>query len=161
MTEKQTFQQKWFPTTDDAETGRVFVGRWARTIVLGASLIYSGYHLIGNDYEVSKGKRTGMINKLSQSGLIWKSYEGQMALEGITSEGSSTAANVWNFSLDNQSRHGENKEELAKKLEQYLDSGTKVKVTYVEPLSTWPWRSKTDYLITSVEPVESPKEEKK
>ena len=52
-----------------------------------------------------------------------------------------------------QARHGENTPELVTKLREYMKNGTKVNVTYVEPLATWPWRSGTDYLIQNFEPV--------
>ena len=169
--EKFTFRQKWFPTIDDAEElerarsgdysamgfGQL-IGRWARSIVLAGALVWTGYQGIGNGIEYSQGIRTGMINKISEKGLFWKTYEGQMALEGIVSGNNSVGANVWDFSLDRQARHGENPKELAEKIRQYLETGTKVKVNYVEPLATWPWRSGTDYLIQSVEPVKAEKQ---
>jgi|SRR3989344_6175576 len=174
--EKFTFRQKWFPTQDDAEdllenrckrAGRTYdrhkfpvvdlFGRWARTVAVSGFFslltLWGGCNL-ANNFEYSKGDRTGMINKVSEKGLFWKTYEGQIALEGITSGSGFVGANVWDFSLDRQARHGENTQELAKKMRGYLQSGTKVKVTYVEPFATWPWRSGTDYLIQTVEPVE-------
>lgn len=170
--EKFTFRQKWMPNFDDAEElrdqreyreGEVylsidipfvdFFGRWARTLFCAGAILWGAYQGIGNNIEYSQGIRTGMINKISEKGLFWKTYEGQMALEGIVSGNNSVGANVWDFSLDRQARHGENPKELAEKIRQYLETGTKVKVTYVEPLATWPWRSGTDYLIQSVEPV--------
>ena len=94
-----------------------------------------------------------MINKISEKGLFWKTYEGQMALEGIVSENNSVGANVWDFSIDRQARHGENPKELVEKIKGYLEAEAKVKVTYVEPFATWPWRSETNYLIQSVESI--------
>jgi len=40
-----------------------------------------------------------------------------------------------------------------RKLSQYLESGTKVKVDYIEQFATYPWRSETNYLIQNVEPI--------
>ncbi len=155
--EKLTLRGKWFPSIDYAYSNGMrpsgLMARWARTLALSGTLAYVGCQWVGNDLQYSEGIRTGMINKFSEKGLAWKTYEGQMALEGIVG-GRTVGANVWDFSLDRQARHGEKTEELAQKIRTYLESGTKVKVTYVEPLKTWPWRSGTDYLITSVEPVE-------
>lgn len=142
--------------------GGVFFGRWIRTIAVGGflgwSTLWGGYKLVFNDYEYSKGTRTGMINKFSEKGLIWKTYEGQMALEGMVSNKGYAGANVWDFSLDRQKRHREDTEELAKKIQSYLESGTKVKVNYIEPFTTWPWRSGTNYLIQKVEPIKAEEE---
>lgn len=162
---KQTFRQRWLPTLSDAEEasddkygdgGKTIwhlAKRYARTLFCAGAILWGTYQSIGNGIEYSQGIRTGMINKISEKGLFWKTYEGQMALEGIVSGNNSVGANVWDFSLDRQARHGENPKELAEKIRQYLEAGTKVKVTYVEPLATWPWRSGTDYLIQSVELV--------
>ena len=49
----------------------------------------------GNNFEYSKGTRAGVINKFSEKGIVWKTYEGQIALEGIVSTGESVGANVW------------------------------------------------------------------
>ena len=76
-----------------------------------------------------------------------------MALEGIVSSEGSVGANVWEFSIDNQARHGENREELTKKLNEALESGQKVKVGYTQVIGGWPWRGSTGYYVQSVEPV--------
>ena len=94
-----------------------------------------------------------MVNKMSKKGLFWKTYEGQMALEGIVSSGESMGANVWEFSIDNQARHGEDIEKLAEKLNEALESGQKVKVKYVEVIGGWPWRGSEGYYVQSVEPI--------
>ncbi|KAF0200154.1 MAG: hypothetical protein FD167_5758, partial [bacterium] len=84
---EETFREKWFPSiSDDIEVGTM-LGRYARTLSIGGFLIvttaWGGYNLLFNNYEYSKGTRSGMINKFSEKGLIWKTYEGQMAFEGI------------------------------------------------------------------------------
>jgi len=126
--------------------------RWGRIFVIGAALLFGAYKGIGNNIEYSNGVKTGVINKVSETGLFWKTYEGQMALEGILSENDFFEFNAWNFSIDRQAWHGENPGELADKLRGYLDSGTKVKVTYVQPFTVWPWRAGTTFLIQNVEP---------
>lgn len=158
MDEKKTFRQRWFPFEDNYDCGSLdFIGRWMRTIATGVTLsglaLWGGCQTLGNGFEYSKGSRTGMINKLSEKGLIWKTYEGQMALEGMVSGEGYTGANVWDFSLDRQARHGEDTKDIVNKINGYLETGTKVKVDYIEPFMTWPWRSGTNYLIQKVEPI--------
>ena len=169
---KFTLRQKWFPTFDEAQglhkerckrkymdydsckfPVRDLIGRWTRTLILAGSILYGSYQVTGNDIEYSKGTRTGMINKVSEKGLFWKTFEGEMALEWVVSGDTSVGANVWDFSIDRQRRHGENPEQLVRKLSQYLESGTKVKVDYIEQFATYPWRSETNYLIQNVEPI--------
>jgi len=110
-----------------------------------------------NDVEYSEGTRVGVINKFTNKGFWWKTFEGEMALEGIVSSGGNSGANVWDFSLDGDARHGENIPELAKKVQEYADQSRKVKVTYVQPWTSWFWRGDTDYFLQTVEPVTTEK----
>ncbi|MBI2666533.1 hypothetical protein HYX13_02885 [Candidatus Woesearchaeota archaeon] len=128
-----------------------------RTAVATVALTLLSYQCVGNNITYSEGVRVGMINKFSNRGLFWKTYEGEMALEGIASGENSVGANVWRFSLDRYAKHGEDVKTLVKEVLSYAESGTKAKVTYVEPLVTWPWRSGTDYLVQSIEPIEEKK----
>lgn len=156
--EKRSFRQRWFPLMRDTDVGGdhgtmdivEFGSRWLRTLVLAGALLYGGYQGVGNNIKYSEGTRTGMINKISNKGLVWKTYEGELALEGIVSDGKASTANVWQFSIE---RNDPRSNELVKKINQYIESGTKVRITYQEPFATWPWRSGTDYLITDVQPV--------
>ena len=172
--EKFTFRQKWMPDFGDAEElgeeryvrkGKDyspisipvvdFFGRWARTIVLASALIWGGYQGIGNNIEYSKGQKVGVVNKISEKGVIWKTKEGQLSLEGRTSTGDYTGAGVWDFSIDRLAKHGENVDELYSQIRQGMDDGQRVKITYKQPLAIWPWRAGTTYLVQSVEPLET------
>ena len=55
--------------------------------------------------------------------------------------------------MDNQARHGENIEELQKKLNEALESNKKVKVKYIQVIGGWPWRGSTGYYVQGVEPT--------
>ncbi len=122
-------------------------------VVLALSL---GCCTSANSWHYSSGERVGVINKLSRKGMIWETYEGQMALEGLVGgQHNTTAANVWNFSIDETAANGENVEELSEQLRDAMISGDKVKVTYKEVLSGWPWRGRTDHYIQSVKPLKN------
>ena len=135
------------------EYGDISFGKVGTALVLGLTLTIGYCGKSCNEKEYSHGVRVGVINKFANKGFFWKTYEGQMALEGIVSTGESTGANVWDFSLDAQARHGEKVADLAKQLDNYAQSSTKVRVTYREPWKAWPWRSETDYLVQKVEPA--------
>jgi len=129
--------------------------RWGRVLAAGALVAATS---IGgcnscNDMEYGAGTRTGVINKISKKGYIWKTYEGQMALEGLVG-GNAVGANIWDFSIDAKAEHGENVEELATQLNQALESGAKVRINYREAGWPWPTRGSTDYYIQSVEFVD-------
>ena len=129
------------------------IGYITAVAVLAASAIWATSCRALNNYEYAQGARTGMLNKVSKKGLLWKTYEGQMALEGIVSSGGGMGANVWDFSIDNQARHGENIEGLANQLNQALDNGEKVKLNYIQVLGGWPWRGSTGHYVQSIETI--------
>jgi len=118
-------------------------------LVLGA---FGTCQAIGNKWKVSEGDRVGMVNKISEKGVFWNTWEGQMALEGVSSHGESLGANTWDFSIDNYFTF-EQKDRLIKQLQDSMNSGQKVKINYQEMMQTWPWRSDTGYLIQSVTPL--------
>ncbi len=130
--------------------------RAGRVLAIATALVFAatiGWCYFLNNYEYSSGSRAGVVNKISKKGLIWKTYESQIALEGIVSGDTGVGANIWDFSLDNQARHGENIEEIAKKLSEALESGQKFKVKYIQVLGGWPWRGSTGHYAQSVEPI--------
>ena len=120
---------------------------------VGLTLFGLGSCEWGNRTEYSNGLRVGVVNKFTEKGLFWKTYEGEMALEGITSSGSTSGANVWDFSLDGNREHGEDTEALATKIRTYAESATKVSMTYRQSFFHWPWRGSTDYWVQTIEPV--------
>ncbi|MBS3172011.1 hypothetical protein J4438_00300 [Candidatus Woesearchaeota archaeon] len=129
------------------------IGKTLTGIVLAGGLLYGTIAGIGgclNNYILSEGSRIGQVNKLSQGGVFWKTYEGTLALHGLSSQG----ANLWDFSIDRQARSGENVEQIATDIQRCLDSQELVKLTYKKPLAVWPWRANTEYLVQKIEPVE-------
>lgn len=134
---------------DPNPAGILFGGVLAIGVTVGGCL---GTCAITDRWHYSEGDRTGMVNKISRKGTFWETWEGQMALEGITSDGKTMGANVWDFAIDNYLPR-DKQNEMAKKIEGYMNSGQKVIVHYKEPLKTPPWRSGSDCLIQSIEPI--------
>lgn len=121
-------------------------------IILAGSLISGTIGGIGsctNNRINSEGSRVGQINKFSEKGIFYKSYEGTLALQGLSNQG----ANLWNFSIDREARNGEDIKELSQTIQKYLDSQELVKITYKEPICVWSWRAETAYLIQKIEPI--------
>lgn len=113
-----------------------------------------------NRVQYGDGVRAGMINKVSKKGVIWKTYEGQMALEGIAGSGGSLGANVWDFSIDGKMK-AKDQEDMAELLIRYMSEGRKVKIEYNQQISPWPPRGNTDYYITKITPVVKSSPEKR
>jgi len=158
---KFTFRQKWFPTMNDADQiagyrngMKSFLGRWARSIVILGTLIGLPVMQWGNNTAYSEGQRVGVVNKISEKGVIWKTKEGELSLEGRSSTGDDMGAGRWEFSIDGRAYNGENTRQLYEDIKKCMDNGKKVKITYKQPLLKWPWRGSTDYFVQSVEPLE-------
>lgn len=91
----------------------------------------------------SNGNRAGSINKFSQKGLICKTWEGELALGGYVNGENGTVANVWNFSVEDQT--------IVDQLNAAQEAGKRVRLTYRQELIASPCRSDTVYFVTKVE----------
>ena len=94
----------------------------------------------------SSGTRTGIVIKLSQKGYIFKTYEGELNLGGI-SEGVGTImpTRIWQFSVD---RNNTAIYDSITKTE-----GKHVRLYYKEVIKNYFWQSETPYLIEKIEVV--------
>ncbi|QHT68434.1 hypothetical protein GXP67_18190 [Rhodocytophaga rosea] len=109
-------------------------------IVIIALAILS-YFLFGN---YSEGNRAGTIAKLSRRGVLIKTYEGQLNIGGISTDGSHTSP-LWDFSVSNGEK------EVIKQLEDAALTGDHVKLYYKEKFYTLSWRGETKYFVYKVE----------
>jgi hypothetical protein len=98
----------------------------------------------------SEGFRAGTVIKLSHKGVLFKTYEGQLNLGMVLSEGSGSAShaevsNLWEFSV--LGRDAKVREDL----ERVMLSGRRAKLHYEEKYLKLPWRGDSRYLVTDVE----------
>lgn len=92
--------------------------------------------------DYSDGIRTGKIIKLSQKGIIFKSYEGTLALGGTIQSGDGGyIANQWNFSVSDPA--------IVKQLEEISSKNVVVTLQYNQYLIK-PIKYETDYIVKSV-----------
>lgn len=95
----------------------------------------------------SNGERIGLVTQFSQTGLIWKSWEGHLNLTqtGMNSSG----AAPFDFSIDND----RNEPEAIALIDSAANNGWKIKITYHETAGK-NWfgnRGSTDHFVTKVE----------
>ena len=124
------------------------VGKGIRRILLWGLLVAFigalGYFGVCN-LTYSKGMRSGLLNKISYKGVVWKTYEGELNMGGIdTREDSGVIGNTWPFSVW--------KDDIYEQLQDY--QGQQVKLYYRQKFKAMPWQGKTDYFIYRVELVE-------
>lgn len=93
-----------------------------------------------------EGVMAGKIIRISQKGVIFKTYEAKLGLESFGAlRGTSPIAETFDFSVE-PSNH-----ELVKELEQVALSGERVNIHFKKRYIRVPWRGSTKYFATRVE----------
>lgn len=93
----------------------------------------------------SNGERIGVITQFSNTGLMWKSWEGHL---NVTQTGMNSSV-PFDFSIDNNNP----KQEIINQLDSAAQHGWKVKLVYHETKGK-NWfnnRGETDHFVTKVE----------
>lgn len=103
-----------------------------------------GYYLFGN---YSDGYRAGTVIKLSNKGLVFKTYEGDLNLGMVMNESENpvSVSNIWPFSVSASDK------EVLDQLEAAMMSGRRAKLHYREKFLAVPWRGDTKYIVYKVE----------
>jgi len=100
-----------------------------------------GYYIFaGMTY--SEGTRSGVLTKISRKGVIFKTYEGDLALSGVGGYmfNPKEDGNVWSFSVKDDNVYD--------KVRQY--EGRAVSLEYKETYRTFIWWGETRYFITDI-----------
>jgi hypothetical protein len=106
-------------------------------LVIGTAFYFTFVYYI----TYSEGVRAGELIKVSNKGILFKTWEGEMS-QGIS------GAQIFSFSvLDSDKK-------VIADLKTY--QGQYVKVTYVERYITFPWWGDSNYFVTNVQKEKSP-----
>ncbi len=106
-------------------------------VVVFGLFIYWKYY-----FTYSEGNRTGLLQKLSHKGTVFKTYEGELVLSSIASTSNvAIASEKFLFSVADK--------EIAKKMEAF--EGKHVKVHYQQKNGTLPWRGESQYIVDGIE----------
>lgn len=89
----------------------------------------------------SEGDRAGVVSKLSNKGLIYKSWEGQLNLGGTTNTTDGIVASTWEFTVVDPT--------LVPKIQEAMSSGKRVNLHYVQWIQQG-CSMDTDYEVTGV-----------
>jgi len=97
--------------------------------------VYFSYFFIYSD-----GTRTGVLQKFSRKGTIFKTYEGELILSSVKSTNEvALASDRFIFSVSDN--------DVAKQIEQL--QGENVDLHYKQTRKTFPWRGETVFIVTS------------
>lgn len=109
-------------------------------------MIGVGSYIIFGSY--SEGSRAGRLIKLTKKGYVFKTYEGELDMGGISTirerrneEGGITS--IWDFSVDKDDQR------LIEQLERL--GGRRVRLRYEERFFRLFWEGETRYFVTGVE----------
>ena len=93
-------------------------------------------------YTYSEGNRAGRLIKFSKQGFMFKTYEGEMNLGGVTNAANNSMMMnyMWDFSVTNQS--------VADSLLRL--EGKEISVHYKEKMAKLPWRGDTKYIVDRI-----------
>lgn len=111
-------------------------------VVLAGIAVFS--YLYWGVYE--KGVMAGKVLRISEKGVVFKTYEGKINLETFGAlKGTSPIAESFDFSVESD------EEALIKELEVVALSGERVNLNYVKRYVRFPWRGDTKYFVTRIE----------
>ena len=108
-------------------------------LIFGRSI----WGIIGVNIPYSEGERTVKVIKLSERGLIWKTWEA----EGVLTQGNFAVTYIWTFSVDDWDP---NKEKLVNDIKTAFENGQTVKIRYDQRAGSVPWRSSTPYFVKEI-----------
>jgi hypothetical protein len=93
-------------------------------------------------YTYSEGNRAGRLIKFSKQGFMFKTYEGEMNLGGVTNAANNSMMMnyMWDFSVVDQS--------VADSLLRL--EGKEISVHYKEKMAKLPWRGDTKYIVDKI-----------
>jgi hypothetical protein len=103
-------------------------------------LIVAAYVYWSFFFTYSDGTRTGVLQKFSRKGTIFKTYEGELILSSVKSTSNvALASDRFIFSVSDKG--------VAKQIEQL--QGENVDLHYKEKKNTLPWRGETVFIVNS------------
>jgi len=116
--------------------------------IIITAMMFALFTLVGCSENYSNGERIGAVTQFSNTGILWKSWEGHL---NVTQTGMNSSI-PFDFSIDNDNPDPQ----VINLLDSAAQNGWKVKLIYHETMG-WNWlhnRGNTDHFITKVEVLE-------
>ncbi|MBS1544558.1 MAG: hypothetical protein JST14_13055 [Bacteroidetes bacterium] len=121
-----------------------FFKKFILTLVILGIAVFS--FLYWGTYET--GIMAGKVLRISEKGLIFKTYEGKLNLETFGAlKGTSPIAESFDFSVETSNV------EVIKTLQDVALSGERVNLHFKKRYAQFPWRGETRYFVTEVERI--------
>ncbi|MEQ8239934.1 MAG: hypothetical protein RIA69_12015 [Cyclobacteriaceae bacterium] len=115
-----------------------------RVVAVIAALLVVTFFIL-NTANFSSGYRAGVPIKVSHKGILFKTWEGQLNIGGLTNSGQGAIPTTWEFSIESD------KEQVREDIEDAIKSGKRVKLNYEEKYIKFFWKGDTNYFVNDVE----------
>lgn len=116
-----------------------------RKIIAIGIIIFLGVILFFYYANISNGSRAGVIVKISERGVIFKTLEGQIDIGSFGAvKDANQLSQTFEFSVEKGHEH------IYKALEQASLTGERVQIKYNEKYGILPWRGETTYFVFDV-----------
>ena len=120
--------------------------KWVKRLILIALILGLGVLALAYWGVYEKGTMAGKILRITEKGVLFKTYEGKISLESFGAlKGVSPVAETFDFSIERDQT------EVIKQLEEVALSGERVNLHFVKRYVRFPWRGDTKYFVEKVE----------
>jgi len=111
-------------------------------------LLALGVFVFLNLANYSRGYRSGVPIKISKKGMLFKTWEGQLNVGGMTTTADGTIPTQWDFTIKNAA------DSVLNKIDEAILHGKRVKLLYDEKYAHFFWLGDTKYFVYDVEVLE-------
>ncbi len=98
----------------------------------------------------STGDRAGKVMKISEKGMIFKTYEGQINMEGF---GAVRSENIFSQTFEFSVEGDRN--DIIETLQKAMSDGKRVNIHYIERYWKIPWRGDSKYFVREAKILEN------
>lgn len=115
-------------------------------------LIAIAVFVLLNVVNYSSGFRAGVPTKISKKGVIFKTYEGELNIGGLTNSPEGAIPTTWSFTVKSSA------DSVITKIDNAILAGRRVKLMYHEKYVHFFWLGDTKYFVYDVEMLGNGKE---
>lgn len=120
--------------------------KFIKLVLIIALIIFLGICAFTYWGEYEKGVMAGKVLRITQKGILFKTFEGKLNLETFGAlKGASPIAESFDFSVSSSDTL------VIKQLEEVALSGERINLHFIKRYMAFPWRGNTKYFAVKVE----------
>lgn len=106
-----------------------------------------GFFLVATYFNYSDGYRVGKLVKITHKGFVFKTYEGELNVGGVSQTLTGGISSIWNFSVNPYDK------QVVAEIDSLSTKDMEVKLYYHEKLYQIDWLGETKYFVYKIDPV--------